>query len=695
MKTIILFIVAISHCYSISGSQNTVDSLEGVLLTEPSEDVKLGIYAHLADLEENNKPDKAIAYAEKALEIAQSIGEQSYNSRLRNAIGNAYFYKGDFSEARKHYQHDLKSEDSGERATAMGNVGLTYMNTGEYQPALEHFQQALSLYENEKDIEGQASQLNNISTISFYMSQYDKCIEYGEQALVLYEQTGNKVRVSGLLNNLGGISVHLGNNKEAVNYFMQAYAIAEEMGHKSTMAVTLVNIGVIYGQDNRYQKALEFYDRSLDMWKEIGDKSGIATTLNNIGEIYKEQGKYKEAIKFINEGLEIGTQIGDKETVSASYEWLSETYQGMGKAAKALEYHKLYFAINDTLREEASNRDMLELQTEYETEKKEQKIQIQQLENEKLLGDNERQKLTLFTSAGGLLLMVFLAFVLFRSNRIKQRANVLITTQKNEIEHQRDQIAEQKRDLTDSIEYAQSLQQAILPDIESIRKALPEHFIYFRPRDVVSGDFYWFHENDNKTFILAADCTGHGVPGAFVSMLCGNAVNQAVVEKGLEDPGEILGDVNRSVLSVFRKEGAQYKANDGMDCSLCVLDKLKNELRFAGAMNPCIIVRDEEIIELSADRTAIGGNTSANHLFGTKKMELQKDDTIYVFSDGYPDQFGGEKGKKFKVTNFKRMLSRIAHLTINEQRVFIDKTFSNWKNGWEQIDDVLVIGFRV
>jgi serine phosphatase RsbU (regulator of sigma subunit)/ligand-binding sensor domain-containing protein len=301
------------------------------------------------------------------------------------------------------------------------------------------------------------------------------------------------------------------------------------------------------------------------------------------------------------------------------------------------------------------------------------------------------------------LLFIFLLIKLY-ARRLERKNRVLegivtertaeVVEQKTVIEKHRDEIFEQKRELEDSIEYAKTLQQAILPSLVEVKKSLPNHFIYYVPRDIVSGDFYWYAEKENKTFISAIDCTGHGVPGAFVSILGSNLLNQIVLEKHIVDPGQVLTELNRGVKNTFGREDTERQANDGMDLAFIAYDKQKNVVEFAGAKNPLILIRDGELIIYKADKMPIGGPTEHDYEFKTEHIEVKKGDAIYMFSDGYPDQFGGAKGKKFMIKNFKQLLLEMQNDPMDRQYEKLRYTMEQWRKGYEQIDDILVIGIQ-
>ena len=246
------------------------------------------------------------------------------------------------------------------------------------------------------------------------------------------------------------------------------------------------------------------------------------------------------------------------------------------------------------------------------------------------------------------------------------------------------------KEITDSISYAKNIQTAILPSKNIVQRLLRKSFILYKPKDIVAGDFYWLEERNDKVLFAAADCTGHGVPGAMISVVCNNALNRAVREYNITEPGKILDKTREIVKEEFEKSGEEV--NDGMDIALCSLEG--NQLKYAGAHIPVWIIRDGAILETKGDRQPIG-KFDHQQPYTTHTFELQEGDTIYIFSDGYVDQFGGEKGKKFKVKAFRQLLLKIQEKVMDEQKSIINQTFENWKGSLEQIDDVCVIGVRV
>jgi serine phosphatase RsbU (regulator of sigma subunit) len=317
-----------------------------------------------------------------------------------------------------------------------------------------------------------------------------------------------------------------------------------------------------------------------------------------------------------------------------------------------------------------------------ETEKKEQELKLKSTQVIVLHHKEENQRIISYLIGGGLLLVLLFTFFIFNRLRVTRQ-------QKHIIEHQKAVVEEAHKEIKDSIDYAKRIQTAILPPPLRIKKYLKHSFVLYKPKDVVAGDFYWIEPQKSRILYAAADCTGHGVPGAMVSVICNNALNRSVREFALVDPGEILTKTREIVIQEFEKSDEEVK--DGMDIALCSIEG--NILKYAGALNPLIIIRNKKIIEIKADKQPIGQFDNMTP-FTTHTFELQNGDSLYIYSDGYVDQFGGAKGKKFKSRAFKDLLLSVQDKSMEEQKVFINETFESWKGEEGQIDDVVVMGVR-
>ncbi|HPQ34808.1 MAG TPA: SpoIIE family protein phosphatase, partial [Tenuifilaceae bacterium] len=289
--------------------------------------------------------------------------------------------------------------------------------------------------------------------------------------------------------------------------------------------------------------------------------------------------------------------------------------------------------------------------------------------------------------------LIFLVFVYIQLQE-KKKKNVLLASQKQEIECQRDLLAKQKQEITDSIRYAHRIQRAILPPEQLPEDIMPEHFVLFKPRDIVSGDFYWIASQNNKTYIVAADCTGHGVPGAFMSMLGVAFLNEIVLYHKNTESDVILQELRKLVKTTLAQSRNSEETKDGMDISFCIINWVQNTIQYSGAYNPLYYFRNGEFNEIKADKMPIGAYMKDHLPFTKHEFKIEPGDTFYIFSDGFVDQFGGNDGRKFMTKNFKRLLGSIQSKPMSEQMEVLDETLLEWRGEHEQIDDICVIGFR-
>ncbi len=304
-------------------------------------------------------------------------------------------------------------------------------------------------------------------------------------------------------------------------------------------------------------------------------------------------------------------------------------------------------------------------------------------------GKLNKQQILTYSVSVGLLLLLALTFFILRGYRQKQSANLQLTEQ-NEV------IEEKNKDITDRINYARRIQKAILTSDKYLKAHLPEHFVLYKPKDIVSGDFYWAIETGEKKFIVVtADCTGHGVPGAFMSMIGVSKLNEIVKERKIHSPDQILNHLRDEVINAVNPEGADEISQDGMDVSVCCYDLNQMSLEYAGANNSIYIVRNYELLEYKSDKFPVGKFNGEMLPFSKKTIELLPSDQIYSFTDGYADQFGGEKGKKFKYKQLQELLLKLNDKSMEEQRVVLNATIEKWMDNINQVDDILIIGVKI
>ncbi|MFO8022780.1 MAG: SpoIIE family protein phosphatase, partial [Perlabentimonas sp.] len=487
------------------------------------------------------------------------------------------------------------------------------------------------------------------------------------------------------------------------------------------------NIGNIYAEQGSYDLALKNFKKTAEIAEEIGDKNTAAATKGNIAKININLGDssllvkekmqyYSQAVEYAEQALEIAKEIDALPLENEQYDRLHKAWANLGNYQKAYEYSNLYNQTRDSLFSDEKTRAITEMQTKYETEKKQQEIENQQLLIEKQEIDNKRQRAQRNFFIGGSVLLAIMVLLIFLGYQQKKQANTIIThknvlleeaneeirAQKEEIEAQRDMVVEQKerieiqtKHITDSISYAQRIQNAVLPRSSYTQNILGEHFILFKPKDIVSGDFFWATRINHWLVFTVADCTGHGVPGAFMSMLGVSYLKDIVNKKEVTKASNILELMRESVIDALQQRDEENEQHDGLDIAICVLNTKNNQLQFAGANNPLYIVnarKELQIIKPDKQPVAIH---QVMKPFTNHEIKVNKGDSIYITSDGFQDQFGGPQKSKFMVKNLRILLASNVEKPMAEQKVILEEVFDSWKGENPQIDDVTIMGVRV
>ena len=706
-------------------SQEIPDSIMN-RLESADDSTKVQILLDLARTYISINLQQSIGFSNDALEIAVNLNNLELQRSVLTILGAAYFYEGNFDSAKiawlqgidvleqlehQHAGDSIKVADyRGSRGMLLNNVGVVYKNQGEYDKAIEYYQQNLLIQEQLGFPLQVANSRANIGNIYYFFGlDYDKALENYETALEVFRQYSEDYKDSedeqwkynegreGMANvylTIGMVYKEQDNLGLATENFRRSLRIYTELDNKLGIANAQSQIGLVYLEGGSYQEALDATMNALNVNHEIGRRKEAAEALGNIGDIYYEWGRYQEALDYYNQSLELHKLLNLKKEVYDKYKKISDTYAAMGNYRLALENYEMYNALKDSSIRQENLNQISELETKYETERVGRENEL--LNTKTMLQETElkRQRVMIYSLIGIFVVILGSGFLLFRAYRAIKHANILLEEQNIEIKHQRDQIFQQKQEITDSIMYASRIQTAILPP-EKFLDELADHFILYKPRDIVSGDYYWMTQKDNKTIVVVADCTGHGVPGAFMSMLGISFLNEIVNKGDSTQPNDILNNLRDNVVNSLHQTGEEGEQQDGMDLALCVIDNDKTRLWFAGAYNPLFLIRDGELTEVKPDKMPIGIHKEKTDPFTNNEVPIRKGDAIYMFSDGYVDQFGGPKAKKFMSKNFKDLLVSIHNDPMKDQKEFLDSTIENWKGDVEQIDDILVMGLRI
>lgn len=647
--------------------------------------------------------DSAKVYYEKSLVFFEKAKYKKGIASISNNLGTIYYNKGQLEQAIGNYKQSMEMMESiGNTkavAKAQSNIGQVYADKGDYTSAIEYYYLSYGNASKINDSNGMISAINNIAILYDNIKEYEKAIDYFKQCLELIDDhTENKLGLRfNALHNLGTTYSNMGQDDLALNYYMQSLALKMEIDNPTDIASTLHNIGSIFLEIDSLDLAMDYFNRSLHLYEENDETVEIVFPINSIANVYFQKGQYQKALKWAQKGFNLAQKNEVLSHIATASDILYQCHKKLNQLPEALEMLELHERIQDTLESAQNQRDILRYSYRYEYDKKvaadslkalEKRIKTDaQIATQQAQLDKERtQRFALY---GGVGILILFGGFMFNRFRASERQKSIIEEQKDEVESQRTLLDVKNREILDSIIYAKRIQSAILPPVSLFKTYLGDSFVFYQPKDVVAGDFYWLRKVDDTVYFAAADCTGHGVPGALVSMVCNNALNRSIREYGLSDPGEILDRTREIVLNAFEKADEEVK--DGMDIALCVLED--NILKYAGANNPLWILRRNRLEIIKANRQPIGNYVNPQP-YTTHRFELQEGDTIYLFTDGITDQFGGPEGKKFKIKAFQELLLSIQYKDMPTQKQAIKEAFTQWKGDLDQVDDICIIGYR-
>ncbi|GAB4132036.1 MAG: hypothetical protein Fur0041_02990 [Bacteroidia bacterium] len=583
------------------------------------------------------------------------------------------------------------------KATSWNHIGVYHYRKGNYVDAAKAHTQALAIRKRINDVPGIAKSYLNLGNVYSDQKNIRQALEYYKNAAAAFKQAGDESWMGQLYLNIGAMYIQEKNYSEAIDFCIEAKKTARKLKDKTLEAQALNNIGAARDGMNNRTAAYEAFMEAYNIAAEIGDKSLMADAGMNVGTQLRFQKKYAEALKWHRDAEQLCREIDYKEGLRNLYLEMANDFIDQKNFEKALFYHIRYKEISDSLFNEENMDRLNELTVRWQNEVRERKLAESERELAKRIeGEKRANQRMWFFASGTLLLLCFMLFVLYAYRR-NQQASKLLALQKEEIEHKNSELALKNKDITDSIVYSRRIQTSMMPGPAKISSVFPDAFILYKPRDIVSGDFYWTEQQGDMRLFAAADCTGHGVPGALLSVVGINLLNQAVLVNGIDRPGAILNAVSAGMKKTLAQQQSDSMGmNDGMDIALIALNRKIGKLYYAGANNPLWILRGEELLVYKADKKTAGNYIiDDNGLFTEHEIEVRPGDVIYLFTDGYADQFGGPQGKKFKYKQLQEKLLQLRHLSIQEQESRLCSIFEDWKGNLEQIDDVLVAGIRV
>lgn len=585
------------------------------------------------------------------------MNQDSIYSKLHDAWENRRKdLRGSFQIANDQFPSFKKKNDEKGMAECHKILSYCYWRFSDYSMAMDHALRALRFFKILKDLKGEADSLNNLGAVYMFQKDNEKRLDCNMKCLVIRQKLGDASDISGSMNNIGETFLDLKDYDSAKRWFIECLEL--ENAGEDSVAWALHNLGKLYLLEENYVKSEESFLESLEISERNSYFVLTTETLLRLGEFCKERGDNLRSMNYADRAVELSKKTGSREDENAAQLLMAQTKELLGDYIGALEHYKESHRLYSEIHNQTNIQAIKDIQFQHQLEKIRQKAEEAELEKIRTI---ELQK----------------AY--------------------DQIRHQSRLLEERNNEIMESIRYAKRIQEAVLVEKKHVSSHLPEHFIYFRPKDIVSGDFYWAQEKEGFLYVAAADCTGHGVPGGFLTMLGIAFLNEILSQKSLLTPAQILGELRDKFIKELR---LQDSSNDGMDISLVRLEyhqeNESNELLWAGANNPLWVVSNEgkKFIELKADKQPIG-KSDVQKPFTDTSLQLRKGDLVYLFSDGYHDQFGGENGKKLKKSGFKELILSLSKLSINEQNKSLDQHYENWKGNTDQVDDICVIGLRI
>jgi serine phosphatase RsbU (regulator of sigma subunit) len=609
-------------------------------------------------------------------------------------------------------------------------ANLEQNSRGNNAKALENLLRSNEYAEKIKDKRSIGIRLNRIAKLYMALGNYKDVPDVLYRSIKVNEEAGNLIGVSYAYFGLGELFRLQKNSQKALEAYYNGYAMATKTQDKAGLFASYTNLGVIYHTLKQYDSALYYYNRSLDFCKENNNELGLASTLDRISTTYLDKKENEKAIRILEQSLSIKLKYDDQKEIAVTYINLTEAnyqlkrfkeasghldnaiiysnkadiielleycyklqgviYKDLGQNEKSAVSFMKYINLHDSLINIQTSRLASEYEGKFQNEKKQREIEILNKDKALQLSDLKKQKQFIYFIVLVALLLIITVFFIFRSLQKNKKANKIITEQKKLVDEKNHIIEEKQKEIIDSINYGKRIQQSLLANEAMLNSYLPEHFVLFKPKDIVSGDFYWATIEDNKFYLAVCDSTGHGVPGAFMSLLNIGFISEAINERRISEPNLIFDHVRTRLIESISAEGQK----DGFDGILICIDLKTKQLSYAAANNAPIFISDGNLIVGETDKMPVGYGEKKDP-FSLFTILCEPNTLLYLFTDGYQDQFGGPKGKKFMSKNLNQLLLKVSVDGMPLQKTTLNTSFEDWKGDLEQIDDVCILGIRI
>jgi serine phosphatase RsbU (regulator of sigma subunit) len=703
-----IFIILFSTltCISISNifaNDKEISSLKAKLENAVLDD-RISILLEIYHLYPSDSSKVALPYLIEAHELSKNGKQKNLWKETAVTLRNHYQSLG-IHDLVAQYEKELldfysSENDSSQIVNSLMKIGESYYQSENYQKSLEYYLRLAKIPSSNWVKPYLPKVLNNIGLIFRARRNFMEARNYFQFAQNVAIANKNKSEAGNALNNLGGNYYLAGDYENALEFFKQGYSIREEMGDKLLMSKSLNNVALVYNKLNRPELSLRRFHKSLSILLELGADSDLAIIYDNLGDLHLVKNNLDSALYYHQKSLVYAQKLKNKTMMEDAYYSLSETYEKSKDFKSALEAQRMSYLLKDSIFDDLLSHQMTEMQAKYDAENKQ--IEIESLRQEKEINNLElkNRELLIYTGLAVTAVILALLVALYKRNKIEREANLKlneqyqeISRQHTEIQTQRDEIEKNHQQIQSSIKYAQRIQSAILPRSEDLVSIMQHIFLIFRPKDVVSGDFYWVHKIENTKVVIVADCTGHGVPGAFMSMIGNELLNEIISINHILIPSKILENLHKGVKRALKQEDSSNR--DGMDIAVCVIDTITKKAKFAGAKNPVVYVENGELHVIKGNRNPIGGvQKDSDEPFELHEFEVTDNTMIYLYTDGFQDQFGGKNDKRLGAKRLKELMLSNYMLSMEEQKNTLETILDLWMRGYPQTDDITILGFK-
>jgi serine phosphatase RsbU (regulator of sigma subunit) len=643
--------------------------------------------------------DSSNFHIAKAIKIFKDLDMLNEIAGSYNTMATTYARNNelDSSEATflKALEINLKLNNKNDIADNYSNLALVNYFKNYKEKFISYSQNALDIYEKINNKVGMAAKYSDISIVYSELENFSKAIEFAKKSISINKQIGNPQGLANAYNNIGNYYKEIDSLSLAIDYYNKAIEVADKINLLDIKPQILFNLGVLFKKQNDLKKAEVNYKLAEKLTLELqmsNMNSQLAYIYTNLADLYKDSKRLGLAIDYLIKAEELAKQENLSNVKVNIYDNYAQVYDSLDNYTLAYKFHKLFTNLKDSLNNVEKQKIISELNTKYETEKKEKENELLLAQNEINISEKKALQIRTYSLIIGIILVIILAIILYNRYRLKQKSNLILEKQKQEITEQKQIVDRQNEEIMSSIRYAEKIQMAILPFEKELKDNFKEHFVLFRPKDIVSGDFYWFAEQNGNRYIASVDCTGHGIPGAMLSLIGNMLLNEAVTLKENILPSEILNFLDDRIKFILNQYGDDVETQDGMDLNLVMISD--NQVVFSGARRPLFVYTDK-LLTYKGTRMSIGGKQRGRVSgFEDEFIEYVPDMKIYLFTDGITDQMGANN-KKFGTNNIKDFIETHHNKDMKEQITIINMLFDEHTANEEQRDDITLIGVKI